>query len=215
MKKQDEQIDTLFNARVNNYEETPSLSAWDAIEAQLPAQSNKRTYWIAASIAAVLLISTVVWNNILNKTSSFTYEMATTEVKASFPQKEFIPTPILIRSTTIVYIQAPSSVTKQTQESTPTEIKGVGLASNVELIPLSEQYRFTANINNVSSGKTKYTPYEPVTIIYKKGESKYPKLAKAASYLKQVGDGERPLIDFSKISTGLIARRENIDNSNN
>ncbi len=218
MKKQDEQIDALFNARVSSYEEIPSSSAWDAIEAQLPAQSNKRTYWIAASIIAVLLTSTVIWNSVLNKTSSFKYDIADTTVKANFPQKEFIPTPILVHSTTIVYIQSASvsqELTETIEDKIPLETVAVNSVSNFNIKPLSKKQELTTNISNIAFNKPELTALEPITIIYKKGEPKHPKLAKAANFLKQVGEGERPLIDFEKISTGLIARRESINNSNN
>jgi len=218
MKKQDEQIDALFNAGLSNYEETPSSSAWKSIEGQLSAQSHNRTYWVAASIVAVLLTSTVIWNNVINKTSSFRYEMADTAVKANFPQKEFIPTPILVHSTTIVYIQsAPvlQELTETIEDKAPLEAVAVNSVSNFNIKPLSNRQELTTNISNTALNKPELTTLEPITIIYKKGEPKHPKLAKAASYLKQVGEGERPLIDFEKISTGFIARRETNNNSNN
>lgn len=215
MKNQDEQIDKLFSTGIANYEETPSSSAWNSIEGQLPTQSNKKTYWIAASIVAVLITSTVVWNNIITKSNSFHYETASSTLNVNYPQKEFIPTLTFLHSTTIVYVQAPTSANKQMGELTSTEITTIDLASKVEILPISEQYQFTANINNVEPKNINYTINEPITIIYKKGDPRHPKLAKAASYLKQVGDGDRPIIDFGKISTGLIARRESINNSNN
>ena len=191
MKNQDEQIDKLFQNGLNNYEETPSSSAWDAIDSQLPKNNTRSIYWVAASVAAILLTSTVVWNYILEKTTTTSYEIANSSVEANYPQKEFTPLPILIHTNTVVYIerevfiQAPETPTQME----PTVAANTSLTSSFELKPISDYYALSSTISETSS--------------------------KATSFIKEVGEGERPLIDFGKISSGVIARRETINNSNN
>ena len=217
MKNQDEQIDKLFTTSLENYEEIPSSSAWESIESQLPKNKSRTMYWVAASVVAVLLTSTVVWNSILKQTNEVIYETNNVSLKANYPQKEFAPLPILIYTNTIVYVDrevyitAPSSIILE-----ETEVKNIAsTTSSFELKSMSNNYSLNTNISETPSVKLIYNPNEPITIIYKKGDPKHPKLAKAANFFKQVGDGERPLIDFGKISTSVIARRETNNNSNN
>jgi len=220
MKNKEEQIDKLFKNSLLNYEEAPASSAWDSIESQLPTAKKYGSYWIAASVVAILMISTIAWNTILNSTNSLHYETASSPINPTHPQKEFIPLPIILHSTTVVYLQ---SSLKNTEASKSEDKVKVGLpthlapnlASNIAIASLSDAYTFNTQISSAGLPKTNDFTGEPVTIIYKKGDPKHPKLAKAASFLKEVGDGNRPLIDFEKITTGLIARRESINNSNN
>ena len=217
MKNQDEQIDKLFQHGLDNYEETPSSSAWDSIDNQLPKKNTKSIYWVAASVAAMLLTSTVVWNSILEKSNTFEYETASVEVKATYPQKEFAPLPILVHTNTIVYIERevfiPATETPIQAETT------VAINTNTnpsyDLKPISDYYALSSNISEAASVELMYAENEPITIIYKKGDPKHPMLAKAANFFKEVGEGERPLIDFEKISTSVMARRETTNNSNN
>lgn len=217
MKNQDEQIDKLFENGLNNYEETPSSSAWDSIDSQLPKKNSRSIYWVAASIVAMLLTSTIVWNSILEKSNTFSYETANVDVKANYPQKEFAPLPILIHTKTIVYINRNVIVdSPENPIQTPSEITNSSiLSSTFELTPVSDYYSLNSNILETASIELIYIANEPITIIYKKGDPKHPKLAKAANFFKQVGEGERPLIDFEKISTSVLARRETNNNSNN
>ncbi len=218
MKNREEQIDKLFNGGLLNYEETPVSSVWDSIEGQLPTSKKYNSYWIAASVAAILMISTIAWNHILNSTNALHYETASSPINPTHPQKEFIPLPVILHSTTVVYIQPlPNNTGASTginKIDLPTHL-APNLASNIAIAPLSDAYTFDTQISSVGLPKANTFTGEPVIIIYKKGDPKHPKLAKAASFLKEVGDGNRPLIDFGKITTGLIARRESINNSNN
>lgn len=217
MKNQDEKIDKLFQSGLDNYEEAPSSSAWDSIESQLPKNKTKSMYWVAASVVAVLLTSTVVWNTILNQTSGLIYESNKVSIKADYPQKEFAPLPILLHTNTIVYIErevyieSPTNTILEASQVTNT----ASIGSSFEFKPMSDYHSLNSNISETASVQLVYTSNEPITIIYKKGDPKHPRLAKAANFFKEVGDGERPLIDFGKISTGVIARRETNNNSNN
>lgn len=217
MKHQDEQIDKLFHNGLNNYEEIPSSSAWDSIDNQLPKKNTRSMYWVAASAAAILLTSTVVWNSILKNTNTFSYETSQVAVKATYPQKEFTPLPILIHTNTVVYIEKEVFI-KAADEPT---VINTTVASNVntnptfDLKPISDYYALSSTISESASVELVYANNEPITIIYKKGDPKYPALAKAANFFKEVGEGERSLIDFEKISTGIMARRETTNNSNN
>ena len=217
MKNQDEQIDKLFQQGLGNYEETPSSSAWDSIDSQLPKRNTRSIYWVAASIVAVLLTSTIVWNSILEKSNTFTYETANAEIKANFPQKEFIPLPILIHTNTVVYIEREVFI-KATESPIQTELIKANNAiinPSFDLKPISDYYALSSNISEAASVELVYAVNEPITIIYKKGDPKHPMLAKAANFFKEVGEGERPLKNIEKISTGVLARRETTNNSNN
>ena len=217
MKNQDEQIDKLFQNSLTNYEETPSSSAWDSINNQLPKKKNRSVYWVAASVAAMLLTSTVVWNSILEKSNTYAYEISSVEVKANYPQKEFAPIPFLIHTNTVVYIERKVFV-QAIEPSTQTEATvaiTTNPSSSIDLKPISDYYVFGSNISETASVELVYAENEPITIIYKKGDPKHPMLAKAANFFKEVGEGERPLINFEKISTGVMARRETTNNSNN
>ncbi len=217
MKHQDEQIDKLFQSGINNYEETPSSSAWNSIDSQLPKKNTHGMYWVAASVVAILLTSAVVWNSILEKSNTFSYETAKVAVKANYPQKEFTPLPILIYTNTVVYIEREVFIKapNELQLLAPSVAHNTTLNSISELKPISDYYALSSNISEATSVELVYTVNEPITIIYKKGDPKYPMLAKAANFFKEVGEGERSLIDFEKISTGIMARRETTNNSNN
>lgn len=217
MKNQDEQIDKLFQSGLDNYEDTPSSSTWESIESQLPKNRSRSMYWVAASVVAVLLTSTVVWNSILNQTSELIYETNNVLIKANYPQKEFAPLPILIHTNTIVYVDRTVYVESPKNEIlVPTEVTNIAsIGSSFELKPMSDYHSLNSNISETESVQLVYTTNEPITIIYKKGDPKHPRLAKAANFFKEVGEGERPLIDFGKISTSVIARRETNNNSNN
>jgi hypothetical protein len=216
MKNQDEKIDRLFQSGLGNVEETPSSSTWNAIESQLPKKNNTNMYWIAASVAAVLIVSTIAWNSILERTSTFNYDTNNVSLNANYPQIEFTPLPILIHTTTIVYVD--KEVMKGEVDTNPQLTKAstlsTGLSSAFDIKSVSDYYTLNTDIPT-SQVELIYTVNEPITIIYKKGDPKHPKLAKAANFFKQVGDGERPLIDFEKISSSVIARRETNNNSNN
>ena len=217
MKNQDEHIDKLFQNGLGNYEEAPSSFAWDSIESQLPKKNTRSIYWIAASVAAILLSSTIVWNSILEKTITFSYETANTSVKANYPQKEFAPLPILIHTKTVVYVDRTVYIEAPINKILiPTEVTNTAsISSSFELKPISDYQSLNSTIPETASVELVYTANEPITIIYKKGDPKHPRLAKAANFFKEVGEGERPLIDFGKISTSVIARRETNNNSNN
>jgi len=216
MKNKEEQIDKLFNNSLLNYEEAPASSAWDSIESELPAAKKYNNYWIAASVVAILMVSTIVWNKILNSTNPLHYETASAPISPTHPQKEFIPLPVILHTTTVIYIQSNNTGASKSEHKIdlPTHL-APNLVPNVAIAPLSDAYTFDTQISSAGLPKANSFTAEPVTIIYKKGDPKHPKLAKAASYLKEVGDGNRPLIDFEKITTGLIARRGSINNSNN
>ena len=217
MKNQDEQIDKLFQSGLGNYEEIPSSSAWESIESQLPTNKSNSMYWVAAAVVVILLSSTVVWNSILNQTTGLNYETSNVSLNANYPQKEFAPLPILIHTNTIVYINREVYLEAPTNKILlPTEVTNTtSISSSFELKPMSDYHSPNSNISETASVELIYTTNEPITIIYKKGDPKHPKLAKAANFFKQVGDGERPLIDFEKLSTSVIARRETNNNSNN
>ncbi len=217
MKNQDEQIDKLFKSGLDNYEESSSSSAWDSIDSQLPKNNYNTVYWVAASVITVLIASTVVWNSILEKSNTFSYETAKVEVKANYPQKEFAPLPILIHTRTVVYIEREVFIqaTREPGFLAPSVTNNASLNSTFDLKPVSDYYALSSNISEAASVELVYAANEPITIIYKKGDPKHPMLAKAANFFKEVGEGERPLIDFEKISTGIIARRETTNNSNN
>ncbi|MCF6352399.1 MAG: hypothetical protein L3J06_05260 [Cyclobacteriaceae bacterium] len=217
MKNREEQIDKLFKNSLLNYEEAPASSAWDSIESQLPTTKKHGSYWIAASVIAILMISIIAWNTILNSTNALHYETASSPINPTHPQKEFIPLPVILHSTTVVYLQSLPNNTVASKSigiDLPTYL-APNLASNIAIAPLSNTYTFDTQISSVGLPKAGTFTGEPVIIIYKKGDPKHPKLAKAANFLKEVGDGNRPLIDFEKITTGIIARRESINNSNN
>ncbi len=216
MKHPEEQIDTLFTQGLSSYEETPSPQAWNAIENQLPSNKSKFNYWIAASVVATLLVSAGIWNTIISKTNTSSFKTAAVSIQATHPQPTFIAAPVIIRATTIVYVQVPIN-------SKPNDLIIINelatntakvSASNLEIKPISSTYLIESKIDVASTTDFK-SAYEPITIIYKKGDPKHPMFTKAASYLKQVSDGDRPLVDFGKITTGLMARRDNINNSNN
>lgn len=214
MKSKEEQIDQIFSTGLANFNEAPSAASWRSLESQLPKNSSKN-YWMAASIVAVLMLSVVAWNNILTKSSSFKYDMATSKVEANYPQIELATLPIIIHTTKIVYIEKALENNLSdyqivvSNKAIPAEVEPA-----LEISTLSNLYVFDTKISNPGSVQLVYNEHEPITITYKKGNPKHPKLAKAANYLKQVRGGDRPLIDFEKISTGLIARRENFNNSN-
>lgn len=214
MKLKEEPIDKLFSTGLANLNEAPSAEAWNSIESKLP-KNNLKNYWIAASIVAILMVSAIAWNNILSKSNTFTYEMANSPIEATYPQIEQTQLPIIIHSTTIVYIekQAKPNLNNNEESISNPKVSTVAKAA-FDIAPLSNKYALDTQIGNASSVQLVYNENEPITIIYKKGDPKHPRLAKAASFLKQVGEGDRPLIDFEKISTGLIARRENFNNSN-
>lgn len=214
MTNQDKQIDKLFKTGLGNYEETPSSSAWNAINNQLPKKNN--WYWVAASVA-ILLVSAIGWNTIINHSNPINYEISNTAIKANYPQKEFIPLPVIIQTKTIVYIE--KQVLPEPEINVPllhaqvtdnTKIK-----SAFDLKPISDYYALSSTLSESASVKLIYSESDPITIIYKKGNPKHPMLAKAASFFKEVGEGERPLIDFEKLSTNVLARRETNNNSNN
>ncbi|MCF6361320.1 MAG: hypothetical protein L3J29_11240 [Cyclobacteriaceae bacterium] len=217
MKNQDEQIDKLFKNGLSSYYETPSSSAWSSIETQLSKKNTQLKYWVAASVAAVIISSVMAWNNFLAPTKSIDYEMASTALQVNYPQKQFIPVPILIHTTTIVYIEKEAESPKTVISTTPDNISidNPTLVSSFDIKPLANPYNLNTEIANLTTVNLVYTPDQQITIIYKKGDPKRPKLAKAASFLRQVREGERPLIDFEKLSTGLMARRETTNNSNN
>ncbi len=214
MKHPEEQIDTLFTQGLSSYEETPSPQAWDAIEGQLPSNKRKFNYWMAASVVATLLFSAGVWNSIISKTNTYSFETATAPVHATYPQPTFTPAPVIIRTTTIVYVQIPANSELNDLKTANELVTSPTVASNLAIKPISSNYLLEPTIS-VASATDFNSEYEPITIIYKKGDPKHPMFTKAASYLKQVSDGDRPLVDFGKITTGLMARRDNINNSNN
>ena len=214
MKSKEEQVDQLFSKGLANLNEAPSTAAWDSIERQLP-KSNSKNYWMAASIVAILIISTVAWNKILSTSSSFTYDVANSTVEANYPQMEIAVLPIIIHSTKIIYIEKlPESQLNNDNLVISTRVASTEVKPEFKIATLSNSYAFNTKISDQSSVQLVYNKNEPITIIYKKGNPKHPKLTKAANYLKQVGGGDRPLIDFEKISTSLIARRQNFNNSN-
>jgi len=217
MKNQEEQIDKLFQNGLNNYEEIPSSSAWDSINSQLPKKNHRSVYWVAASVVAMLLTSTIVWNSILEKSTAYTYEVANVEVKANYPQKEFAPLPFLIHTTTVVYIEREVFIQaiEPPIQTEATVAINADIKPSFDIKPISDYYALSSNISETASVELVYDENEPITIIYKKGDPKHPMLAKAANFFKEVGEGERPLIDFEKISTGVMARRETTNNSNN
>lgn len=217
MKNQDEQIDKLFQKGLDNYEETPSSSAWDSIDDQLGTKKSSSKYWVAASVVAILLTSTVIWNSILGRTNTLIYETNEISLKANYPQKEFISLPILIHTNTIVYVEREIYIDYPDKKiALPFEaINTVNLSSSLVLKPVRDYYALNSEISESSSVELVYTLNEPITIIYKKGDPKHPILAKAANFFKQVGEGERPLFNLEKISTNVLARRNTNNNSNN
>ena len=217
MKNKDKQIDKLFQKSLGNYEETPSASVWDSIDIQLPKNNSRIIYWVAASIAVFLITSTIGWNFILERTNAFTYETNEVSVKANYPQKEFILLPILIHTKSIVYIEREATVKidDNFMNVKPKVTDYPSIRSSNELKPVSDYYTLNTYISIPGSIDLINSENEPLTIIYKKGNPKYPLLAKAVNFIKEVGEGERQLINFEKLSIGLLARRETNNNSNN
>lgn len=227
MKKQNEEIDKLFSKGLSNLEEAPSANAWKQIESQLPSRRNRAMYWVAASMAGILLTASIGWNRILTKSNLPIYDSQELVTSANFPQKEFIPVPILIQTKTIVYVDRPINENNQRKVEKETVIAdNTNLIQSIETQPTFElqsvgtAYAMQSDVqlpaldlnNPIASTQEDESA---VTIIYKKGDPKYPKLAKALNYMKEVGEGERQLINFEKISNNLIARRETNNNSNN
>lgn len=226
MKKQKEEIDKLFSKGLSNFEESPSVDAWAQIESQLPSGKSRMVYWIAASFAGVLLSAAIGWNTILNKSKVPVYDTQELATNANYPQKEFVPVPILIQTKTIVYIDRPIQSIPQNEkienqyvadESTP--VQSIVTQASYEFHPVGATYSLATDTripiqgdNDVTSASNNVDP--AVTIVYKKGDPKYPKLARALNFMKEVGEGERQLIDFEKISNNLIARKESNNNSN-
>ena len=220
MKSRNEEIDQLFSNGLDNYEETPSANAWDQIEGQLPSKRNRTIYWVAASVAGVLLTAAIGWNSILSKSDISIYDAQQLTSQASYPEKEFIPVPILVQTKTIVYVDRPEQVKEAGagEVLAGATVESVETQAALELQPFGATYALNSNAELAAIDFTNANPAiaqdESVTIIYKKGDPKYPKLAKALNFMKEVGEGERQLIDFEKISNNLMARRETNTNSN-
>ncbi len=213
MKNKEEELDEFFSKGLAHYKETPSLKAWDAIEQELHQSTHKLSYWIAASVAVVLIVCTTVWYNVLD--TSFNYEIASSALNVSRPQKEFIPVPLIIYTTTVVYVEKElqNHYTENQKEENSTPVV-FPISASFDIKQISNSYAFYTKMPTNEPVKLVYNINEPITIIYKRGDPKYPKLAKAANFFKQVGEGNRPLIDFEKISAELLARRDNFNNSN-
>lgn len=220
MKRPNKEIDKLFSKGLRTYEEAPSADGWAQLESKLPSNRNRTIYWVAASVAGVLLTAAIAWNNILNKSDISLYDSQQLATQANFPQREYIPVPILVQTNTIVYVDRPVRSNERVVETSIAKntSKPIEIQSALELEPVGSTYAFS---NNIALPKIDFTDNIPasveddaVTIIYKKGDPKHPKLAKAFNFMKEVGEGERQLIDFEKISNNLMARRETNNHSN-
>ena len=53
-------IDRIFRERLHNHEATPSAEAWSQVEGKINSRSSFKLYWIAASVA-LLIVGWVVW----------------------------------------------------------------------------------------------------------------------------------------------------------
>ncbi len=216
MKNKDKQIDKLFSKGLSNYEESPSSLAWQTINKQLPKTNKRNVYWIAAAVSTVLISSTIAWHSILEKTNTYSYEINQVSLQANYPQKEFSPLPLLIHTKTIIYVEKKIFITPTNNKQSKSVIKNIpNLGSSIELSSIGNYHSPNADISKLEPTKSTYSKNEPITIIYKKGNPKYPKLANAVNFFKDVGEGEKPLIDFEKISASVLARRETTNNSNN
>ena len=217
MKSPNEQIDNLFSKGLSNYEELPSNTAWDHLESQLPKR-NRTFYWVAASAAMVFMVSAIAWNLILQNDTPQTYATNQSVVNANYPQQEFVPLPIIIHTTTVVYIEKEviRHSSEQRVDIDQTLASTTNAKANKVITPLSNPYQFSTEIANSALPQPMELNTEfPITITYKKGDPKYPKLANTLNYFKEVSEGDRHLIDLGKITTGLIAKRESNNNSNN
>jgi len=218
MKSPNEQIDKLFSKGLSNYEELPSSTAWDTLENQLPKNQKHSYYWVAASVAMLFIVSAIVWNTILQKANPQIYVTSEHLVKANYPQKEFTSLPIIIHTTTIVYIEKEvvKTVTEKNIDISQTLVTSTEVKANIEMASLSNPLYLSTKIQSsfLSQPQELNTEF-PITITYKKGDPRYPKLTNTLNFIKEVGEGERNLIDFEKITTGIIAKRETNYNSNN
>lgn len=67
MAKSDEELDRVFREKLENQEASPSLAAWDKLEAQLDAakQPKKSSWWaIAASMPLLLGLGYLIWSQV-------------------------------------------------------------------------------------------------------------------------------------------------------
>ncbi len=65
MAKSDEELDRVFREKLENHQESPSLAAWDKLEAQLDAakQPKKSSWWaIAAAMPLLLGLGYLIWS---------------------------------------------------------------------------------------------------------------------------------------------------------
>ena len=197
MKRQNEEIDKLFSKGLNNFEETPSANAWSQIENQLPSKRTRTFYWVAASFVGVLVTAAIGWNSIVKKSETNIYDSQQLTAQASYPEKEFIAVPVILQTKTIVYVDRPVQVN---QPNNSMEQPAVAVANAettearpaLELQPFGASYALSSNMAlpesmQNSSFAMASADDEAVTIIYKKGDPKYPKLAKALNFMNSMG----------------------------
>lgn len=212
-----ENIDKLFAEKLGSLTATPTDMAWEAIASELPSNKNNSIYRTIAATLVFLITAAFAWQIILNKQNTNSFEIAAVPVKANYPQQLPITLPVIVNTTTVVYIHdVPTATTtsKPYRNETP-KIREANLsrATNIQPLAINPAQAPTIDIAALDNPINHYEQHDAVTIIYKKGESKTPKLDKTKQFLKQVSRGERPLIDFNKFSNNLLARRETNNNS--
>ncbi len=223
-------LDKLFADKFKELEQNPSDRAWDTIEQKIVGSAKKNIWpWVGIAASALLAIISS-WYMLSSDGTSGQHEYAyakNTIGEVNVPTKiVFVPVIIQVEvpNTNIGTnkVQIPSSISENKDKiySIDEQHQPIILTDNTilqhELKPIIQQPlpiddQETAEIIVASAGEfnemdSKVTQ-PPLTIIYKQGtpESKS-KFTRAMSYLEDVRNGDKKLVNFNKIRESIQSK---------
>jgi hypothetical protein len=227
-------VDQLFSEKLSDFEQSPSINAWEQLEDELDKKQRKPYgLWLSIAASAALAIVSSWYLLTMSEdetTLSYNYaELSTSE--AALPteiiyvpvyiqvpasdqqtiektvaskQKKITPAVPSIANTTTPVIMA-SNTTDNTPNVKDTTIPEV---LDIEEVPLQADPEETLIASLEPKFQEVSAEEEPqLTIIYKQGEpAKESNFTKAINYMEDVRLGEKKLVNFEKLRDNIKAK---------